>query len=338
LVDVTAVPGPLDARRLQWIAELYGAVDPKYRDRAQLEHLFLASPAGPGLHAFALDGERPVGHCAVVPMTARRDGLPLLVGKVEALVVAAPYRGRRDGAPPLAVELRERLYALADERGIEVLHAYVRPAVGRVLDLVPVRAGPRSFVAVLRPDAVAGKARVPAAGLAVIQGGLRAIARPLARSRFSVRRVDAEDRDLVQGPPAASGAWTVCANDVWAWCREAPALRVLAMTGSDRGRALVQLPGGRGDALRVVAWRSDRPTLRGAIGVAAAAARLAHDQYAGRVVYQPWSEEVHGRTLAHACRLLGFVEREDFATLYVRGRDPALAQEVATTPLLALGF
>ena len=337
MVEFEVLEGPLDSSRLGWVADLYGAVDPKYRDLAQLEHLFLASPAGPGLHTFALDGERPVGHCAVVPMTARRDGVPLLVGKVEAFVVEAPYRGRREGAPPLAVSLRERLYALADARGIELLHAYVRPPVGRILDLTPVRAAPRSFVGVVRPGAVVGRARVPATALAAMQGGMRAIARPLTRSSFSVRSADSADRDLVQRPPPPPGTWTVCADDVWNWCREAPPLRVLATMGPDRGRALVQLPGGPGDALRVVGWRSDRPTLRNAVGVAVAAARLAHDHDAARVVYQPWPGD-HGRTLARACRMLGFVEREDFATLYVRGRDPALAQRVATTPLLALGF
>src|SRR5512133_2327541 len=228
MVEFEVLEGPLDASRLGWIAELYGAVDPKYRDRAQLEHLFTRSPAGPGLHAFALDGSRAVGHCAVVPMTARRDGVPLLVGKVEALVVEAGYRGRRPGSPALAVSLRERLYALADEQGVEILHAYVRPAVGRILDLTPVRIAPRSLICVLRPGGVAGRTRVAALALGAVQLGLRAGARPFARGEhFDVRRPEAADVDLVRAPPEASGTWTVRAEDVWEWSRHAPALRVL---------------------------------------------------------------------------------------------------------------
>jgi hypothetical protein len=337
LVEITAVAGPLDGRRLGWIADLYGAVDGKYRDRVQLEHLFLRSPAGPGLHAFALDGSRAVGHCAVVPMTARRDGVPLLVGKVEALVVEAGYRGRRTGSAPLAVTLRERLYALADEQGVEILHAYVRPAVGRILDLAPVRIAPPSLVCVLRPGGVAGKARVPALALGAVQLGLRAGARPFALgAHVEVRRPYAADVDLVRAPPAASGTWTVRAEDVWEWSRQAPALRVLQTSGGER--SLVQLPGAPGDLLRIVAWRSERPATRSALRLVLAAARLARDHRAARIAYQPWPPDRCGSVLARACRLLGFVERDDLATLYVRGRDPGIAPAVTTTPLLALGF
>lgn len=337
MVEITAVAGPLDERRLGWIADLYGAVDAKYRDPAQLEHLFTRSPAGPGLHAFALDGPRAVGHCAVVPMTARRDSVPLLVGKVEALVVEAGYRGRRPGSPPLAVTLRERLYALADEQGVEILHAYVRPAVGRVLDLAPVRIAPRSLLCILRPGGVAGRARVPALALGAVQLGLRAGARPFARGEHvDVRRPDAADEDLVRAPPAAPGTWTVRAEDVWEWSRQAPALRVLEAPG--RERSLVQLPGAPGDLLRIVAWRAERPTIRSALRIVLAAARFARDHGAARIAYQPWQPDACGSVLARACRLLGFVERDDLATLYVRGRDPALARAVGSTPLLALGF
>jgi hypothetical protein len=337
LVEITAVAGPLDERRLGWIAELYGAVDGKYRDPAQLEHLFTRSPAGPGLHAFALDGSRAVGHCAVVPMTARRDGVPLLVGKVEALVVEAEYRGRRPGSAPLAVTLRERLYSLADEHGVEILHAYVRPAVGRILDLAPVRIAPRSLLSILRPGGVAGRARLPALALGTAQLALRTGARPFARGEHvDVRKPDAADVDLVRAPPEAPGTWTVRADDVWEWSRQAPALRVLETPSGER--LLVQLPGGPGDLLRIVSWRSERPTTRSALRLLLAAAHLARDHGAARIAYQPWPPDASGSALARACRLLGFVGRDDLSTLYVRGRDPAVAAAATTTPLLALGF
>jgi GNAT superfamily N-acetyltransferase len=339
LVEVIAVAGPLDEDRLRWIAELYGAVDAKYRDHAQLEHLFVSSPAGPALHAFALDGSRPVGHCAVVPMTARRDGAALLVGKVEALVVEAAYRGRRAGEPPLAMSMREHLYAAADARGVEVLHAYVRPEVGRILDLTPVRVAPRSLVAVLRPGGVASNLRLPATAVAAMQLVLRGVARPFAGpSGVSVRQPEQADVDLVRAPSEPPGKWTIRAEDAWDWCRAAPALRVVTTADPPGARVLVQLPGDRGDALRVIAWRSERQGLTQAIRVALASLGLARQSGAARVVYQPWPDDARGRALAHACRMLGFVERDDFATLYVRGRDPALARSVATTPLLALGF
>jgi len=105
-----------------------------------------------------------------------------------------------------------------------------------------------------------------------------------------------------------------------------------------RERSLVQLPGAPGDLLRIVAWRAERPTTRSALRLVLAAARLARDHGAARIAYQPWPPDACGIVLARACRLLGFVERDDLATLYVRGRDPALARAVGNTPLLALGF
>src|SRR5438132_12144122 len=170
MVEIVTCEGPLDADRLGWIADLYGRVDPKYAETAFLEHLFSHAPAGPALHAFALADERPVGHCAVVPMFAGNDVRTLLCGKVEALFVEEGHRGRRGDAPPVAVQMRDRLYELASEKGIELLHAYVRPEVGRILDLTPIRVGERSLVAIVQPRALNTPAqRAVAAILATLQ-------------------------------------------------------------------------------------------------------------------------------------------------------------------------
>ena len=160
MVEIVTCEGPLDADRLGWIADLYGRVDPKYAETAFLEHLFSHAPAGPALHAFALADERPVGHCAVVPMFAGNDVRTLLCGKVEALFVEEGHRGRRRDAPPVAVQMRDRLYELASEKGIELLHAYVLLAIehdqrarshGPVVDL-PVRRPGVAYGRVTGPD------------------------------------------------------------------------------------------------------------------------------------------------------------------------------------------
>src|SRR5438128_6765989 len=177
MVEIVTLEGPLDASRLRWIADLYGRVDPKYAEPTFLEHLFSSAPAGPALHAFAIADERPVGHCAVVPMLAGNDVRTLLCGKVEALFVDESYRGRRAGAQPVALQMRDRLYELASEKGIELLHAYVRPEVGRILDLNPLRVGKPSLVAVARPRALHTRSqRAAAAVLGSLQSVLRALA------------------------------------------------------------------------------------------------------------------------------------------------------------------
>jgi hypothetical protein len=341
-MEIGAIEGPLEASKLEWIAQLYGPADPKYRLAAQLEHLFLKSPAGPALHAFALDEGRPVGHCAVVPMPAREGERRLTVGKVEALVFEPAYRGRRDEEPPLAVQLRQALYALADTRGIELLHAYVRPEVGRLLDLAPLRVGGPSLVAVIRPRALGGpRLRLAGSGLFLLQSATATVARALVASDVAALRVPAlEDEDLVRTGRPPSGRWTVLAEDTWSWLHRAPSLRVLDLAGTSPARALVQLPGGPGGGLRLVAWASERPNPTSALRVLTAALQLARDCGAGTLRYQPWPAGRLTRTLVVACRLLGFVGRDDFSTLYVRAREPALErpEAVLATPLLGLGF
>ena len=107
MTDIVAVEGPLEPERLEWVGRLYGQADPKYRQRRVLEHLFVAGAAGPALHAFAIDGGEPVGHCAVVPMPARSGAEQLRCGKVEALFVSPSHRGRQGGGSSIAVSMRE---------------------------------------------------------------------------------------------------------------------------------------------------------------------------------------------------------------------------------------
>jgi hypothetical protein len=132
----------------------------------------------------------------------------------------------------------------------------------------------------------------------------------------------------------------VLADDAWDWYRRAPSVRVLELGDRAGSRALVQMPGSPGDPLLLVAWRSKSPSLTSALRAVRAAAQLASSSGASTLRYQPWLPDSARQDLVRACRLLGLVRRDGFATLYVRARDPALArpESVISTPLLALGF
>ena len=65
-LEVVAIDGLLDAGRLGWVADLYGEVDPRYRRREFLEHLFAHGPVGPALHAFVVADGAPVADSARV--------------------------------------------------------------------------------------------------------------------------------------------------------------------------------------------------------------------------------------------------------------------------------
>jgi hypothetical protein len=258
---------------------------------------------------------------------------------VEALVVAPTHRGRRDREEPVVLQLLGRLVEAAEAHGIELLHAFVRPEVGRVfVGFEQVPAGEPSLVAVTGPAALGTRAlRLQGAALGLGQSVVRGAAGLAGRGAGSVRPAGRADAELVAAELPPPGCWTVLADDAWDWYRAAPDVRVLEVAGA---RALVQLPGSSGDALRLAGWRFEQAGVAPAVRLLRAACRLGRSTGAATVRVQPWPGETGDGALARACRLLGFVRRRDFTTLYVRARDPELARPgaLAPTPLLHLGF
>jgi hypothetical protein len=336
VTTIETADGPLDARMLGWVADLYGPVDPKYRVREFLEHLFVRGPAGPALHAFAVSGGTPVGHASVVPTAARRGAHELRAGKLEALVVAESHRGRRGGDVPVARTLLDRLYVRADERGFELIHAYVNPAVGRVIRFTRLDGvGAPSFVSLLGGGQGGARRAVAALQLAARAAG--SLAARGAQGTPLVRRLSPEDRDLLAVPPVPGDSWAVVADGAFEWYAASPYVRVLELPERGRSRLLVQLPGSPQEPLRVAAWRSRRPGTRAAIAALDAATRLARETDATAVrVQQPRADA----SLRRAARLLGFVPRRDLTTLWVRAHDRSLErpEAVVSTPMLYLGF
>jgi hypothetical protein len=340
VVEVTVADGPLDERSLGCVADLYGPVDPKYRSRSFLEHLLVRGPGGPALHAFALAGERPVGHAAIVPTPARRGDLPLRAGKLEALVVEEEFRGRREGEVPVARALLSRLYEGADTRGIELIHAYVSPRVGRVIGFTRLDGvGPPSLVALLRPRAGASRGRVAEAALRLAQRAARRVASMSTTGGLEplVRRAEAGDADLIRTPGLPPRGWAVVADDAFEWYADSSSIRVLELSGAHASRALVQLPESPGEPMRVAAWHAESPGPRSALRFLVAAARVAENTDAPTLRLQLPRPDA---SLTRAARALGFVRREDLTTLWVRARDPALARADAVVPtaMLYLGF
>lgn len=330
MTEIVTVAGP-DETHLDWVSSLYGRADPKYRDRAFVEHLFRRNPVGPSLHAFAVDGGRAVGHCCVVRTAARASAADLAAGKLEALYLEESHRGPAGGGEPVVRRLLNRLYGFSDEQGVELVHALATPRIGRVIGFDAVEGvGERTSVGVVR----AGGAATWALGLAQ-----RAARRVLAArgGRGVVRDAEDADADLVQVPEPADGRWAIVAGDAWHWYRASPLIRVLDLGDS---RALVQVPATDNEPLRLVSWRAERPTRRTALRLVAAAARLADERGAGTLRFQPWDGPAGDGALARACRLSGFVRRADLTTVWLHATRPELARPGApvSTPFLYLGF
>jgi hypothetical protein len=269
-------------------------------------------------------------------MRARRGSGELRCGKLEALFLEEQYRGRRAGEQPVVLDLLERLYTFTDERGIELLHGLATPRIGRIIGFLPlVGVGKRTLVsATSRRPLTAPQGAVRELGYAVAKVAARG-PRPM-----TLRAPTEDDVDLVEGPPAPPGRWTVLAADAWGWYRSSPLLRVLEIGGPDGCRALLQVPGSSREPVRIVSWRPARPGLVPALVLIGAAGRLARRSGAATLRFQPWASRAGNGALERACRLLGFVPRADVTTLWIRTRDPALARPdaVVATPLLYLAF
>jgi hypothetical protein len=302
-----------------------------------LEHLFTRSPAGPALHSFALDDGRPVGHCAVVPLPARRGADELRSGKLEALWIESSHRGRHAGVEPVYRTLLDRLYAAADDAGFELIHGHATQRVGRVIRFVPLApVGKRSWVSVF------GRGERALAALARGQRGLRELAYAVSRpaGEAAVRAASGDDADLVEAPSPPPGRWTNVVGDAWDWYRSSPLVRVLEVPGAHGSRALIQIPAAPSEPVRIVGWRPRRPGLRSALLLLGAAGRVTRETGGRTLGFQPWPSAAGDGSLERACRLLGFVRRHDRTTLWVRARDAELIRReaVVPSPLFYLGF
>jgi hypothetical protein len=332
VTEILTVAGS-GAEQLDWVARLYGQADPKYRDRGFLEHLFQRNPAGPTLHTFAVDGETPVGHSCIVRTRARYGADDLPAGKLEAIWVEASHRGPRAGGDPLVRILLSKLYAFADDHGVELIHALATPHIGRIIGFAPLSpVGARTLVSLVSPDdrGVVGRTLVLAQRLA-----REAVAAPVGRAELRPAGID--DADLAEVAPAPAGCWAIVGDDAWDWYCSSPLVRVLEFDGC---RALVQLPASPHEPLRLVGWRAERPRLRSALRVVAAAGRLARDQSASSLRFQPWPGPAADGRLARACAISGFLPRSDLTTVWVRAAREELVrtEAVVSTPFLYLGF
>lgn len=330
MTEIVTVAG-LEPRQLDWVARLYGRADPKYRHRTFLEHLFLENPVGPSLHAFAVDADRPVGHICIVRTAARYGAEQLAAGKLEGLWIDESHRGRRPGDEPVVAELLTRLYAFSDAQGIDLVHALATPHIGDIIRFTPLSGvGEQSLVSLVKARTLATRA------LAVAQRAAGAIA-GLPPAHAVLRRATAQDVDLAQVPLPPSGRWAIVPDGAWEWYASSPFVRVLEL---DRSRSLVQLPAAPHEPLRLAGWHAEQATMRAALRLLAAAGRVAREHGAATLRFQPWSSPAGNGTLARACRLVGFVPRDDLTTVWVHASNRELVRReaVVPTPFLYLGF
>jgi hypothetical protein len=318
MIELRVVSDRASEHDLEWIADLYGAVDPKYRSSSFLNHQFLDNPFGWSVHVFAVDDGVPVAHTAAIPCRARDGDREIVAAKVEALVVAVSHRGRRHNGKSLAVTINEHLVEAVHGRGVPVIFALATPQANRVFERAgfhAVRHGAVFHVLVANARRAArGRRALAAIGFAVLSGIqgllLTAVAVP-ARVAVGFPRVDVgpvalDDVALIE-PPAAE-PWTISGRDAWDWYAGSGLLRVLEVAGPFGSRAVVRLPADDDDTApaQIVAWRLRRSGVISALLLLHAATRAARAARVGTLrIQDPASSD----ELVRLCRTLGWLRR-----------------------------
>ena len=338
MMDLRVFKGAAGEREIDWIADLYGPVDPKYADVRFVRHQFTENPVGWSLHVFALADGCAVGHCALLPMPARIGDERIVSGKFEAFAVDPMYQSAElaDGRL-VGLALIAELYAHAPAVGFDVVHDLVQPDIGLMHRLhgaqriaIPwqtlVGVGdPRALAALGRKRAIAGR------GVAWWQKSLRLVS-GAAIGRALVREVGVDDEPPRSRDILFPGSWTIAAADMWEWLVGTELLAWVEDLGG--GRALVRVPGPGRQAAELIDWHPGRRPLAGATATINAVAQLGRE---GRSVRIPNPRD--DPDLRRAARILGLLPARDPLTLYVKGVRPGLdAANVAVNPFFFATF
>jgi hypothetical protein len=351
VTELVTVKGPLDDAQIEWVNALYGPTDPKYASPDFVRHQFVENPFGWSTHVFAIADGQAVGHTAVVPFHARRDGQPLTAGKIEAVVVAPSHRGTRlpDGRS-LIIGILETAYAFAHETGIDLLFGLAPPRVAAVharAGCMRLKLDVPTYVLLTHPAAVgvdwSRRRRIATRTLSVAQnllsGSAYAVAGGLWRGT-SVTPLDGlEDGDaaMTVASPGA-GRWTISGDDAWAWYAGSGTLQALTIGGRHGSRAVVRYRQGDNASIQIVAWQPRRPGLLSAVLLVGAARRIARRAGAPTLRFQPWQGSGGDAGLARACRRLGLFPRAE-TELVLHAADPSSEiEQLDLTPFFYVTF
>lgn len=324
-------------RETNWIVDLYGGVDQKYADPEFVRHQFAGNPLGWSLHAFALDGEVPVGHCALLPLPARLGTDTVVAGKFEAFAVRPEYQSAAlENGRLIGLGLLADLYARARDEGFSILHDLAAPDLGVMHRLHGAQRVPipwRTFIGV-GDRRVVGELQtrraLAATSLAALQSALRRISSAVADSAV-VRMAEPTD-----APPARrvvpTDAWTLDAPDIWEWLVGSGLLAWVDEPSG--GRALVRVPGPARQAAELLDWSPGSHRFTGAVAAIAEVAQLGGE---GRSVRVGNTSDDPG--LKRAARALGLVTSRRPQTLYVKTLHTDIdASNVVVTPYFFATF
>lgn len=350
-MDLVLLRGPLETRRLEDIARLYGPYNRKYADPGFCARLFNDNPHGYSLHSFVTgeDG-RAAGHYAVIPMSILDAGERRLSGKGEAFVVDPVQRRDTvtlDGRTVLCgPALQLALLNDALDRGIDVIHMVAGRDIAVVHRMTGCRALGMSHLRsalVLRPEQLGAreepdwKATLRAA-LGAGQRAGSALVRNAWLGGANVRHwtgaeLTADRLQRIASELPAPPGWGLAIDvPMLTWMAAAGSLRLIALDDSMGSWALLCTSSGDGRLAEVLAWR-ERGGVGAAVRLLAAIVECASESKNAIVGFSDHAApDPHERQrLRAAGRSLLFFEREQPTDLFIRSKrhdydDPSRLQ------------
>ena len=328
--------GPLADEALDAIVATYGtAVDSRYASRDFCRVLFNENPIGYSYHAFVRDGDRVVGHYAVIPMRARARGSTVISGKGEALFLAEPYRRIPIATPAgdvlaglaMMKALHER--ALAD--GVAVIHSVTTPGVAIILRMQGFRQLKLSldqlhFLITPRGGTRRNLSRALFSRLLIVlQRSLLAAARAALRltaaPSIDVNPAAYADRHLsvLAATDADSRAtWAISRDlETLEWMKRAGRLEIVSIAGRPEHFAVMT----KGQRRELLLWKVPAGSKRSGLAIACGLLMASVRDRARVVSITRRLAAEGGPSLRFALRMLGFFPNRILTAVYAKSAD-----------------
>ena len=333
--------GPISDASLDAIGATYGTVDRRYADREFSRLVFNENPNGYSYHAFVRDGDRVVGHYAVIPIRTRARGTLVTSGKGEALFLEEGHR--RDtialpvgGEMPAAMALMRLVHDRALSDGLVVLHNITSPEIGVIERLLGFRVLTvlldQVHFLVSLPKRPLKNMSVRVFGARVASVAQRAL---LAAARGALRLTGAPAIEV--NAPAHAGrhlealaatdgraaGWTVSRDlQNLKWFQKLGRLEVVSISGRPDHFAVAST----GAAREILLWNVPRDEVRSGLALACALVSRSVRDRAQTISAPRRLAAEGGASLSLALRALAFLPRRVPFMLYAKSADPFYVQ------------
>jgi hypothetical protein len=337
-LKLSVLRGPLPDRGLDDIAATYGTVDPRYASRDFLRTVFNENPFGYSYHAFVRDGDRVVGHHAVIPIRVRARGDKVASGKGEALYLDPSCRSLTVETPSgnvlagMALMRASEDHALAD--GVRFVHGITSPAIGVIQRIIGSKAVKLSL------DQLHFLTRDPSTGRLVSRAQLQRPAALIQRTLLAAARVGARltgAPSVERNTPAHADfhlaalaateprgpAWEISRDlETLKWMQRLGRLDVVSVVGRPEHFAVMT----RGDSRELLLWRVPPDERRSGLAIVCGLLTASIADRARVLSVSRRLAAEAGPSLTFALRLLGFFPQRIPITIYIKSRDDYFLQ------------